>query len=344
MLSATMTPANLSRFVSKTAAFIECHQLPSGAIPWYRNAVTDPWDHVACAIALDLCGRYQVAAAAYRWLANTQNADGSWWYTYLDGQPKDLAKDSNHSAYPATGVWHHYLVTGDRDFLEEMWPMVSRGLDFTIGLQRPEGHVYWARDEHNNVWPSALLACGSSIWQSLINGGRIATVLGHDRPDWKLAGARLATAIRDRPELFDTAGDNERGYSMNWYYPVLTGVLTGVEARLRLARQWPEFIMDGWGCKCSLDQPWVTVAETCELAAALVTTGDHAPANRLLEWILHLQNTDGGFWTGISVPTEEIYPPDHETTWTAAAVIIAALADSESAGGSRLLGHEGNGA
>ena len=335
MLSAAMTPAGLSRFVDDTAAFITRHQLPSGAIPWYREGVTDPWDHVECAIALDLSGRFEAAAVAYRWLACVQNGDGSWWYGYRDGQPKGLAKDSNHSAYPATGVWRHYLVTGDRDFLEEMWPMVSRGLDFTLGLQQPEGHVYWARDEHGNAWPSALFAGGCSIWQSLASGSRIAAVLGHKRPGWKLAAARLATAIRDRPDLFETADDNRRGYSMNWYYPVLTGIVTGVEARLRLARHWTEFVVDGWGCRCSLDQPWVTMAETSELAAALVAAGESAQADRLLEWTLRLQDSDGGFWTGISLPTEEPYPPDHKTTWTAAGVIIAALADSELAGSSR---------
>lgn len=335
MLSAIMTPTGLSRFVDDTAAFIARHQLPSGAIPWYRDAVTDPWDHVECAIALDLCGRFEAAASAYRWLASIQNADGSWWYSYRGDRPQELAKDSNHSAYPATGVWQHYLVTSDRDFLEEMWPMVSLGLDFTLALQQPEGHIYWARDEHGNAWPSALFAAGSSICQSLANGSRIAAVLGHERPDWKLATIRLANAIRDRPRLFEIAGDNRRGYSMNWYYPVLTGVITGVEAGRRLARQWPEFVVDGWGCKCSLDQPWVTVAETSELAAALVATGENTQADRLLEWTLRLQDADGGFWTGISLPAEDIYPPDEKTTWTAASVIIAALADSELAGGSR---------
>ncbi len=335
MLSATMTPADLGRLVDETADFIAGQQLASGAIPWYRDAPTDPWDHVECAIALDLCGRFEAAAAAYRWLASTQNTDGSWWYSYRGDQPQDLAKDSSHSAYPATGVWHRYLVTGDRDFLGEMWPMVSRGLDFTLGLQQPEGHVYWARDEHGNAWPSALLAAGSSICQNLANGSRIAAVLGHERPDWRRSASRLATAVRQRPNLFEEAGDNQRGYSMNWYYPVLAGVITGGEARQRLARHWREFVIDGWGCKCSLDQPWVTVAETSELAAALVAAGESAQADRLLEWTLRLRDADGGFWTGIRLPEEDIYPPHEKTTWTAAGVIIAALADSELSDGSR---------
>ncbi len=335
MLSTTMTTAGLSRFVDATAAFIARQQLPSGAIPWYRDAVTDPWDHVECAIALDLCGRFEAAAAAYRWLASIQNPDGSWWYSYRDDRPQELARDSNHSAYPATGVWRHYLVTGDRAFLEEMWPMVSRGLDFTLGLQQPEGHIYWARDEQGNAWPSALFAAGSSICQSLANGNRIAVALGCQRPDWTLAATRLASAVRDRPDLFETAGDNRRGYSMNWYYPVLAGIVTDGEARRRLARHWSEFVVDGWGCKCSLDQSWVTVAETSELATALVAAGEIAQANRLLEWTLRLRDSDGGFWTGISLPEETHYPPDEKTTWTAAGVIIAAFAASESAGRNR---------
>lgn len=329
MLRSRMTESRLRQFVEEVATFIGAHQLASGAIPWYRDGLIDPWDHVECAIALDLCGMSDAAAKAYRWLAETQNPDGSWWYTYRDGQPQELTKDGNHSAYVATGVWLHHLVTKDRRFLRELWPVVNRGLSFTLGLQQPTGEVYWARDPSDTPWPSAPLTGSSCIYQSIVNAVKIARTLGLDRPDWEDAAKRLALAIRERPELFDVHGDNRRGYAMNWYYPVLTGIVSGEQAMERLAGQWQEFIVDGWGCKCSLDQPWVTVAETCELSAALASIADLKRADKLLEWVLQLQDSDGGFWTGIRMPEQIIYPPGEKTTWTAAAVIIAALADSE---------------
>ena len=329
MLKSRMTDSELRDFVSEVATFIAAHQLPSGAIPWYRDGVTDPWDHVECAIALDMCGMSDLATRAYDWLAETQNRDGSWWYTYRDGRPEEPAKSSNHSTYVATGVWYHFLVTRDRAFLATMWPVVEKGIDFALGLQQPTGEVYWARDYKGEPWPSAPLTGSSCIHQSILSALKIARKLGIARPDWKEAARKLAGAIRGKPHLFDFHGDNRRGYAMNWYYPVLSGVISRERAVQRIDEQWDEFVVDGWGCRCTLDQPWVTVAETCELSLALVSIGDMARADTLLEWALQFKDSDGGFWTGINVDERLIYPPDEKTTWTAAGVIIASLADTE---------------
>jgi len=116
---------------------------------------------------------------------------------------------------------------------------------------------------------------------------------------------------------------------MNWYYPVLCGVIWGERARGHIVKRWAEFVVDGWGCKCSLDQPWVTAAETCELSLALTRIGEPQRAKQLLEWTLQLQDSDGAFWTGVRVPEQLIWPPDEKTTWTSATVIKAVIAQGE---------------
>ncbi len=329
-----MTEQHFQQLLKRVTDFISIHQLPSGAIPCYRDGLTNPWDHVECAIALDLGGKSDQAARAYEWLIEMQNPDGSWWYTYQDNQPQELAKDSNHSSYVATGVWHHYQVTQDMNFLRQMWPIVEGGINFTLDLQQPTGEVHWARDLKDAVWPSALLAASSCIYQSILSGVKLARALGFDKPQWDEASQKLARAIREQPQLFDTAGDNSRGYAMNWYYPVLSGVVRDERAKEHILSRWEEFIVDGWGCKCSLDQPWVTVAETCELILALSRIGELQKARTLLDWVLRLQDTDGGFWTGIKLPEQIIYPPNEKTTWTSAAAIMAMVAcvDSENTG------------
>jgi len=318
---------DIQKLISEEADFICRHQLPSGAIPWYERGIADPWDQVECAIALDLSGRSGEAVKAYRWMRDIQNADGSWYFGYLDVQPQNLTKDTNYSSYIATGVWYHHLFTKDLNFLRQMWNTIDRATAFTLHLQQPTGEIYWACDVNDKAWPGALLGASSCIWHSIRNGIRIAELLGIEKPDWELASSRLAKAIREQPELFDKFGENKQGFATNWFYPVLTGVIQGKEAKERILRHWDEFVIDSWGCKCVRNAPWVTVAETCELIMALCRIGEVDRARLLLDWILRLKDHNGGFWSGIRLPEQLIWP-EEKNTWTSAAVIIAALAQA----------------
>ena len=76
-------PQDIQELIHQSASFISGHQLLSGAIPWYKHGITDPWDHIECAIALDLSGRPSEAERAYTWLRDIQNHDGSWWYIVI---------------------------------------------------------------------------------------------------------------------------------------------------------------------------------------------------------------------------------------------------------------------
>jgi hypothetical protein len=330
------TPGDIQRLIQSQADFIVSQQLPSGAIPWYRGGIIDPWDHVECAMALDCSGRSDAAGLAYKWMRDTQNPDGSWYFSYHDDKPQDLTKDTNFSTYIATGMWFHYLATRDLDFLRYMWPTVDKAINFALTLQRPGGEIYWGLSEDNKVWPGAILTASSSTWLSIECGIRIAKELGVDKPGWNKACQKLARAIRDHPERFDRLGEDKSGHAMTWYYPILVGLLKGKQAEERISRGWQDFMIDGWGCKCFADRQSVCVAETFELILALTKMGAQDKARTVMEWVLQFRDSGGVFYREVYWPQKEIRrselkPQIHEkNTWTSAAAILAVAALSGS--------------
>lgn len=301
-----------------TASTIAATQRPNGEIPWFDGGHTDPWDHVEAAMGLDTQGMHDRAAMAYRWLESVQNSDGSWWRGYQDGVPSDLVRETNFTAYLAVGLWHHYLSTGDEDLLHALWPTVRRAMEFVLARQQGSGEVWWALGRHGQPATEALVTGCSSIYQAVRCALRIAELCEHPRPDWELSAARLGHAVVAHPELFSP---RDR-FSMDWYYPILSGTLTGSAARRRLAASWDTFVVDGLGARCVSDQPWVTGAETAELVLALAATGRREDAALLLGWMQHLRHDDGSYWTGYVYPDDAFWP-EERTTWTSGAVLLA---------------------
>ena len=310
--------------VSATVDAIAAIQEPDGNIPWTPGHHTDPWNLVEAAMALDVGGRHRAAERAYEWLRSMQRDDGCWHAYYVGREVKDIALDTNVTCYVANGVWHHYLSTGDTGFLEEYWPVVERAIDFALDNQAGTGEIAWRGDQPDD---GALLTGSSSIHASLKCAIAIANRLGHERPDWELSTGQLAIAIAHRPERFL---DKDR-WAMDWYYPILGGVLRGQPAHARVAAAWDRFVVDGRGVRCVSDRPWVTAAETCEFVMALDAIGLDERARALFEWVQFLRHDDGGYWTGANFDAErfdadgELYPVE-QPTWNSAAVVLAANA------------------
>lgn len=311
-------------FFTPTADYIAAVQTSDGAIPWFEVGHLDPWDHVESAMGLSIAGRFPEAEAAYRWLAKNQLEDGSWWARYENGKPcPEHARDTNFCAYIAVGVWHHYRVTGDRGFLEELWPTVEAAIEFVLRFQAPTGEIWWAVDARGVPYQDALVTGNSSICKSLECALEIAAVLGYERPAWARARARLVEVVRYHPQRFDRTWESKARYAMDWFYPVLSGVINGSAAVRRLNQRWDEFVEEGVGCRCVADRPWMTVAESCELVLSLLAAGQHSRAVTLFSWLHEHRDSDGAYWIGVTFPEGEIWP-EEKPTWTAAVVLMAA--------------------
>jgi hypothetical protein len=315
--------------VRRTASTIAAAQQRDGAIPWFPGGHVDPWDHVECAMALSATGFLDSAERAYDYLRDAQRADGSWPAKVTGLVVDDAGSETNQCAYVAVGVWHHLLVTGDESFARRLWPTVRAAIDFVVSHQTPRGDIRWGVGADGRALDEALLTGSSSTYQSLRCALALADWVGDAVPEWEFAAGRLAHAIREHPEAFL---DKSR-FSMDWYYPVLGGAVRGDRAREMLSARWDEFVVDGLGARCVGDQPWVTGAETCELALAFHTVDDSSTATDLVRAMQHLRDEDGSYWTGYQFAERVNWPEEH-STWTAAAVVLAADALSGASGGS----------
>ncbi|MBR7834376.1 prenyltransferase [Actinospica durhamensis] len=316
--------AAIERTVEQVAAL----QRPDGSIPWFHGDKTDPWDHVESAMALTAAGRPAAAAEAYRWLADRQNCDGSWYANYADtaegaAEAADKTKDANFTAYLAVGAYHHLVATGDRDLAGDLWPSVRRAIEFVLELQRPDGAIRW-----NPETDEALLTGSSSMYQALrcavalaervggVSGRRVAGA-------WTQAAVRLgevvvAAASDEAPEVF---APKDR-YSMDWYYPVLGTALRGEAGHARIDGDWDRFVVPGLGARCVADRPWVTGGETFELCIALWALGRAEQARRVLTDVQHLRDRDGLYWTGYVYADKAVWP-EEKTSWTAGSLLLA---------------------
>ncbi|MFF3753733.1 prenyltransferase [Streptomyces sp. NPDC002018] len=320
---------------AETVAGILAVQHRDGAIPWFRGHHLDPWDHVEAAMALDAAGEHGAATRAYEWLARHQNEDGSWYAAYRDpagtdgagpghtvAVPGDLGRETNFVAYAAVGIWHHYLATGDDAFLDRMWPVVHAAVEFVLALQQPGGQIGWKREADGTPVDDALLTGSSSVHQALRCALAIAEEREEPQPDWELAAGALGHAIRSHPERFL---DKSR-YSMDWYYPVLGGAVTGAQATARIEAGWDRFVVPGLGVRCVAPNPWVTGGESCELALALWVMGESDRALEVLQSIQHLRAEGGMYWTGYVFEGDRTVWPEELTTWTAGSLLLAVAA------------------
>lgn len=322
--------------IEAIAELIADTQLDSGEIPWCYNQKTDPWDHIEAAMGLSIGGYLEEAKRAFKWYACMQLEDGSCYSAYRKGMPEDKTRETNLSSYIAVGVYHFYLITRDVSVLKEMWPCISAAIDFALSLQTDEGEIYWALNPQGNVDPMALLTGCSSIYMSIKCALAIAKILDYRRPLWEEGLEKLGNAINFKPYLFNMTKSR---YSMDWFYPVLSGAVTGVEAQSRIDRYWKKFIVEDRGVKCVSDEPWVTIAETSELCLTLSAMGNHDLARIVFSWISDRRFEDGSFWCGFVCPDIIVWPED-KIAWTNAAAMMAADAIYNVTPASQIFSHQ----
>ena len=295
-----------------------------GAIAWEPNGKVDPWDHVESIMALNLLDFKEEALKGFDWLISSQEQDGSWYSEYQGEKITNLNKETNFCAYISSGALHHFLNFKELSFLEKIWPTLKKSIEFVISGQTDEGDILWAKDDNEEWMDDSLLTGCASIFKSLNDFNKIAKTLGYEEFILKEEIKNLKDSIINKSERFDRTWESKARYSMDWYYPVLCGIHNKQDSKKIINERWDEFVVPGLGCKCVSEEPWVTVAESCELILALNKIDEKKTALEIFENISRLIDLkDKLFWTGYVYKDDKFWPIE-KPSWTAAAVVLAA--------------------
>ena len=298
-------------------------QLKSGAIPSNKDNSHDPWDHIESIMGLNFLQDKESADLAFDWLKNNQNADGSWYSKYLDEKPIELNKPTHYSPYISVAALHHYKIFSDKKKLSELWKTISLALDFSINLQNPNGTIPWSVDKNNKIEEDFLITGSSSILKSIECAIKISRILEEgDNNSWIRAYKSLAMAIKNPKGLFDVTMDRSR-FSMDWYYPIISGALSSEEKDFYIKKILKDFYVDGLGIKCVREEPWVTVAETSEFIITLVISNRLEEARKIFSEAMNITDENDVPYMGWQYE-QNIFWPEEKPSWTSAALILAA--------------------
>ena len=302
------------------AKYILSCQDSEGGIRWEPNSKLDPWDHIESAMGLDVLGFEAESKNAYNWLRAYQESDGSWLSLFHSSEKNNL-KETNFSSYIAVGMWHHFKNFKDKNFLDEFWPVLDAAIEFTLSAQSEHGDFFWAKDNKNWLDDSLKTGC-SSIYMSLLCYKKIAYEIDkRDRvSDTQINNLR--DCLKNKPFRFDRNWESKERYSMDWYYPILSGAFSKSDSIELIRDKWNEFVVEGLGCKCVKEEPWVTAAESAELVLALTKIGLKNEAEKILQDTFNLIDDDGLLWTGY-VFKDKKYWPIEKPSWTMGAAILA---------------------
>ena len=201
---------------------------------------------------------------------------------------------------------------------------------YILSCQDSEGGIHWEPNSKLDPWDHIESAMGLDVlgfeaesknaynwlrtyqesdgsWLSLFHSAEINN---------------LRDCLKNKPHRFDRNWESKERYSMDWYYPILSGALSKSESIEKIKEKWDKFVVEGLGCKCVEEEPWVTAAESAELVLALTKIGLINEAEKILQDTFNLIGDDGLLWTGYVYKDKKFWPIE-KPSWTMGAAILA---------------------
>ena len=299
------------------------YQNSDGSIICKDDQTHDHWDHLEACIGLGIAGFKDEFERGLAWSRLNQNSDGSWYEEYKKSNPTKLNKQSNHAAYFATALAFHYILFQDKAFIKENWSCLLMANDFLLDMQSKSGAFIWNIDEDGEYDIDFLLTGNSSIVKSLECSIFLADEMGEfsHKDKWHEIYQSAKKCVQAPKNNFDLKADRSN-FSMDAYYPILSGALSAEQEAMYVEKTMQRFYVDGLGVKCVSEEPWVTVAETCEFCIALVKAGHRERAIKILQEVKTISDDEQIPYMGWQF-NEKIFWPFEQPSWTIAALILA---------------------
>ena len=300
--------------------WIISNQSSSGAIFWDEKGKCDPWDHCECLIALAIYEEWEHFWRGVNWFFTNLNEDGLIYAEFQNEKPSKLHYESHHAPYIIMPLIQASLIDKEQNYKKiltnEQLLKLENIFEVLDDFKDEDGYFYWAKDS-NGYSDNSLITASMSIFLSLVAKDKSFPKFNTEM--WQ--------------EKFNRDGVDRSRFSMDFYYPFLAGIKNNKKEILDLL---DNYYVKGLGVKCVAEEPWVTIAESSECVISALIHDNENIAKQIFNDIQQFQNKDGIFPTGYQYDME-IFWPEENSTWTNAAVIIAAhalsfydLSDNES--------------
>jgi hypothetical protein len=289
--------------------WIISNQSSSGAIFWDEKGKCDPWDHCECLIALAIYEEWEHFWRGVNWFFTNLNEDGLIYAEFQNEKPSKLHYESHHAPYIIMPLIQASLIDKEQDYKKiltnEQLLKLENIFEVLDDFKDEDGYFYWAKDS-NGYSDNSLITASMSIFLSLVAKDKSFPKFNTEM--WQ--------------EKFNRDGVDRSRFSMDFYYPFLAGIKNNKKEFLDLL---DNYYVKGLGVKCVAEEPWVTIAESSECVISALIHDNENIAKQIFNDIQQFQNKDGIFPTGYQYDME-IFWPEENSTWTNAAVIIAAHA------------------
>jgi oligosaccharide amylase len=181
---------------SVAAPEFDSHYLASGGYGYCW-----PRDGMFAALALDEAGLHHEAAQFYRFASRVQNPDGSWQQRYFinGGWAPTWGSQIDQTGAVLWGYRHHYLLTGDKSFLDDIWPSALAGAKYLASnilsdnsLPLP-GMDLWEDEFSQNTYAAA------AVWGGLTGASDLARFKNEIAlaKDWENVSRSIKKGIAD---------------------------------------------------------------------------------------------------------------------------------------------------